>query len=141
MMFNNLLNTALSVIPKQKFIYMKYIDTRVNDLGIKEDFYDKPIEAEGSVQAIQQNMYQQFGLDFSRKYIKVLCSLDIREFDKNNVFKTSEHNFMDHNQKQVSSDKILWNGKEYLVENVTDWYAQDGWKRIIAVEQENNNRC
>ena len=58
MMFNNLLNTALSIIPKQKFLYKKYISTRINDIGIKEDLYDVPIEVEGSVQAVQKSMYQ-----------------------------------------------------------------------------------
>lgn len=134
MMFGNLLNRALTIIPKQKFLYIKFIDTRVNDIGIKQDFYDRPIEAVGSVQAIQTSMYEKMGLDFSKKYIKVLCSLDVRNFDKNNVYKTSQHSFLDHNQEQVSPDKIIWNNKEYLVENITDWYAQDGWKRIIAVE-------
>lgn len=142
MMFNNLLNTALSIIPKQKFLYKKYISTRINDIGIKEDLYDVPIEVEGSVQAVQKSMYQQFGLDFTKSYIKILCSLDIRNFDKNRVYANSEHNLFDHNQTQTSADKVVWHGKEYLVENVTDWYVQDGWKRIIAVEQqENNNKC
>lgn len=117
-MFNNLLNQALTLIPKQKFTFCKYQGQTVNKLGIKQDVYAAGIEFEGSVQAVEQAMYEKLGLQWSKKYIQIYSSLDIRNTDND----------------QVSPDKIIWNGKEYLVTKVTNWYLQDGWTNIIAVE-------
>ena len=117
-MFGNLLNQALTLIPKQKFIYRKFNSYQVNEYGNKVDTYDNGIEFEGSVQAVDSKMYQALGLDFSKKYIQIFSSLNI-----NNV-----------NRGQVSPDKIIWNNKEYLVVNCSDWYKQDGWTNILAVE-------
>lgn len=117
-MFNNLLNQALTLIPKQTFTYIKYQGQTVNELGIKQDVYDTGIEFQGSVQAIEQAMYEKLGLQWSKKYIQIYSSLDIRNTDN----------------QQVSPDKVIWHGKEYIVTKVTNWYLQDGWTNIIAVE-------
>lgn len=117
-MFNNLLNQALTLIPKQKFTFCKYQGQTVNELGIKQEEYAAGIEFEGSVQAIEQAMYEKLGLQWSKKYIQIYSSLDIRNTDNT----------------QISPDKVIWNGKEYIVTKVTNWYLQDGWTNIIAVE-------
>lgn len=117
-MFGNLLNQALTLIPKQNFIYRKFNSSQINDYGIKVDVYDTDIAFEGSVQAVDSKMYQQLGLDFSKKYINIYSSLNIK-----NV-----------NRGQETPDKIIWNNKEYLVVNCSDWYIQDGWTNILAVE-------
>lgn len=117
-MFNNLLNQALTLIPKQKFTFCKYQGQTVNELGIKQEVYAAGIEFEGSVQAIEQAMYEKLGLQWSKKYIQIYSSLDIRNTDNT----------------QISPDKVIWNGKEYIVTKVTNWYLQDGWTNIIAVE-------
>lgn len=117
-MFGNLLNQALTLIPKQNFIYRKFNSSQINDYGIKVDVYDTDIAFEGSVQAVDSKMYQQLGLDFSKKYINIYSSLNIK-----NV-----------NREQETPDKIIWNNKEYLVVNCSDWYIQDGWTNILAVE-------
>ena len=117
-MFNNLLNQALTLIPKQTFTYCKFAGMTVNDEGLKQDTYEPGIEFQGSVQAIEQAMYEKLGLQWSKKYIQIYSSLDIRNMDND----------------QVSPDKIIWNGKDYIVIKVTNWYLQDGWTNIIAVE-------
>lgn len=117
-MFGNLLNQALTLIPKQNFIYRKFSSSQINDYGIKVDVYDTDIVFEGSVQAVDSKMYQALGLDFSKKYIQIFSSLNIQ-----NV-----------NRGQETPDKIIWNNKEYLVVNCSDWYIQDGWTNILAVE-------
>lgn len=117
-MFNNLLNQALTLIPKQTFTYCKFAGTTANDEGIKQDTYETGIEFQGSVQAIEQAMYEKLDLQWSKKYIQIYSSLDIRNTDN----------------QQVSPDKIIWHGKEYIVTKVTNWYLQDGWTNIIAVE-------
>ena len=117
-MFNNLLNQALTLIPKQTFTYCKFAGTTINDEGIKQDTYEPGIEFQGSVQAIEQAMYEKLGLQWSKKYIQIYSSLDIRNTDN----------------QQVSPDKVIWHGKEYIVTKVTNWYLQDGWTNIIAVE-------
>lgn len=118
-MFGDLLNQALTIIPKQKFTYCKYKSNTINDIGLKVDVYETGVEYEGSVQAVDSKMYQALGLDFSKKYIQIFSSLNIQ-----NV-----------NRGQETPDKIIWNNKEYLVVNCSDWYVQDGWTNIIAVEQ------
>ncbi|MBR2505968.1 MAG: hypothetical protein IKB70_03415 [Bacilli bacterium] len=117
-MFGNLLNQALTLIPKQQFIYRKFNSYQINEYGVKVSIYDTDIEFEGSVQAIDSKMYQELGLDFSKKYINIFSSLNIKNVSR----------------EQNSPDKIIWNNKEYLVESCTDWYVQDGWTNIIAVE-------
>lgn len=117
-MSNNLLNQALTLIPKQTFTYCKFAGTTINDEGIKQDTYEPGIEFQGSVQAIEQAMYEKLGLQWSKKYIQIYSSLDIRNTDN----------------QQVSPDKVIWHGKEYIVTKVTNWYLQDGWTNIIAVE-------
>lgn len=121
-MFNNLLNQALTLVPKQKFTYCKFAGTTVNELGTKQNTYDPGIEFAGSVQAIEQAMYEQLGLQWSKKYIQIYSSLNIKNSDN----------------EQFAPDKIIWNGKDYLVTKVTNWYLQDGWTNIIAVEQTEN---
>jgi hypothetical protein len=118
-MFGNLLNIASSIIPQQVFTYYKFNKAEVNDIGNVVDTYDDGVILEGSVQAISQDMYEKLGLDFSKKYISIHTSADIRNVDNN----------------QKSPDKVVWNGKEYLITKVTNWFQQDGWNRVIAVEQ------
>lgn len=118
-MFNNLLNQALSIIPKQSFVYYEFESCEVNELGIKVNVYKEGVEVkDASVQAVRQDMYDKLGLDWSKKYISIHCSLNIRNVDN----------------EQVTPDKVVWNNREYFVSRVTDWYLQDGWKSVIAVE-------
>ena len=118
-MFGNLLNIASQIIPQQTFVYYKYKDAQANDIGVVEKTYDDGVILEGSVQAISQDMYEKLGLDFSKKYISIHTSADIRNVDNS----------------QPCPDKVVWSGKEYLITKVTNWYQQDGWNRVIAVEQ------
>ena len=118
-MFGNLLNQALKIIPKQTFIYYKFKKVEINNIGNKVNSYEQPITMQGSVQAISQDMYEKLGLDWSKKYISVHASIDVRNADND----------------QPAPDKIVWNNKEYLVTKQTNWYTQDGWNKVIAVEQ------
>lgn len=117
-MFGNLLEAALSIIPKQTFIYTKYKGVSINDIGIKQIEYEAPVTLEGSVQAVKKDMYEKLGLDWSKRYISIHASADIRNPDND----------------QPAPDKIGWNGKEYLVTSATEWHVQDGWNAVIAVE-------
>lgn len=122
-MFGNLLNKALSIIPKQNFVYCKFKTCEPNEMGIKQNVYEDGITLQGSVQAVRQDMYEKLGLDFDRKYISIHTSADIRNVDN----------------KQPSPDKVIWNNKPYFVVRVTNWYQQDGWVEVIAVEDNNSN--
>ena len=102
-MFGNLLNQALSVIPKQTFIYYKFKAVTINAMGVKQNEYEQPVTMQGSVQAISQDMYEKLGLDWSKKYISVHASIDMRNTDND----------------QSVPDKIVWNNKEYLITKAT----------------------
>ena len=117
-MFNNLLNQAFTVIPQQKFTYLKFKAQTINDLGIKQNEYYAGVEYNGSVQAVDSKMYQALGLDFSKKYIQIFSSLNIQNVNNN----------------QETPDKVVWDSKEYFIVNCSDWYKQDGWTNILAVE-------
>lgn len=121
-MFNNLLNQAFRVIPQQTFTYYKYKGNTISDEGNIVGDYEAGIDFKGSVQAVDNKMYQQFGLDFSKKYIQIFSSLNIQNVEG-----------------QEMPDKVKWNGKDYNVVNCSDWYIQDGWTNIIAVEIEYDN--
>lgn len=116
MMFGNLLKIASSVIPTQTVTWKKFMGKQIKPGGIYEDTYSEPVEIRGSFQATDDRDVKEMGLDTSKRYRTLYTSHDISDVKRGS-----------------SPDKISFNGENYEVVGITDWFAQDGWRGVVCV--------
>jgi len=114
---SNLLNLALSVIAKQTVMYYKNTDRAINSIGLDIAEYDSPVAIKGSVQPVRRSLYEKNGLDFQRRYVTFYASTKVIDITRD-----------------LSGDQFSWNGRQWQVLSTNDWYAQDGWTGILAVD-------
>lgn len=114
---SNLLKKALKLIPKESFIYYRFIEDSINDFGIKTPLYQDPIIVKGSVQSPENSLYQQLGLSFEKNYKIFYGDIKIQG-----------------NEAQSQPDKILYDNKTFDVIKNTNWYNYDGWCGVLTVE-------
>ena len=114
---SNLLNQALSIIQKQSFGLLKFIDRTTNDIGLDLPSYEPEVILSGSVQAVPRSLYQHLGLDWKKNYIMIYSSDNITGVERNS-----------------SGDKVTFAGKTFLVESENDWKPIDGWSGVLCVE-------
>lgn len=112
----NLMALASSVIPLQDISYLKNTGRSLNDVGLEIPGYATATTLRGSVQAVSRSVYEQNGLDMSKKYVSLFL----------------EKNFIDLD-RGVSGDRFIYNGETYQVESETDWFNYDGWTYLMAV--------
>ena len=115
-MISNVLSMAQSVIPPVCITYYKFMDREVNDVGVIVSGYDDGITIYANVHPVQRSVYQDYGLDFNKKYIKVFAQKNVIDLDRD-----------------VSADKIKYDGEMYQVHNKTDWKRYNGWNSFLAV--------
>lgn len=120
-MFNNLLNRAFTLIPQQEFTFCKFISKEVNEQGLFVNTYAEPKKCKGSIQAVDQSLYEKLGLDFEKAYRLVYASI-----------------FMEGVNTQNTPDKLIFEGKTWKVVRETPWYSVDGWCGIMVVEDKEN---
>lgn len=114
---SNLLNLAMTVQGLQQVLYYRFISRTTNEIGLDESDYDSPIIVTGSLQPVPRDRYEQLGLDFNRNYFTFYASKNIQDL-----------------KRDVSGDKISFNGKVFECISANDWYAIDGWLSITMVE-------
>jgi hypothetical protein len=124
MMFNNLLRQAFKLIPQQDFQYCKWESKTVNEQGIMINSYASPVSYKGSIQAIDQALYEKLGLDFEKQYRMVYASVFMHGVDV-----SSEQN---------TPDRLIFEGKNWKVIRNTPWYSADGWCGVLVVEDTEN---
>lgn len=117
---SNLLAQALTVINPQEFAYFVFAARITNSIGLDVPVYNAALDLQGSVQPVPRTMYQIMGLDFQKNY---------------NVF-FIEQNVVDV-ARDVSGDQIVFSGKTYQCVSKTDWFQQDGWDAVLAVQVQN----
>lgn len=113
----NILNMALSVIAKTCFDYYKFSARTTNSIAQYQSTYNPPQTLQGSVQAIPRNLYEQYGLEFQKYYLKFYVSKNVIDVSRNN-----------------SGDMIVYCGNNYQILSITPWFGIDGWVEIIAVQ-------
>lgn len=118
-MFGNLLNAALSVIPKQTVQWLRFKERGFTDDGKPTSIYYPAIPVVGSWQAVDAYTMQQLGLDTQQVHRQLYTSNPIAGIARG-----------------VGADRLIADGFYYAVVGETDWYAQDGWRRVIATRQE-----
>lgn len=113
---SNLLKSALTVISSQTVDYYKFLSRAVNAAGLLVATYDTPIQLKGSLQPVARSMYEQLGLDFTKNYFIFYSSNNILTTDRN-----------------VSGDKIVFQGGTYQCESTNNWYGVDGWTGTLCI--------
>lgn len=114
---NNLYQIASMVIAPQTITYYKYKDRELNDVGIDVTTYETPVDVKANVQAVPRRIYEQYGLDLQKNYVMIY----------------SDINFLDIG-RDVSGDKIVYGGQTFQDLSLTDWFLQNGWVSVLAVQ-------
>lgn len=115
-MFNNLLETAMSIVGTQNFMYKKFLSREQNNIGIFNSNYETPILIYGQAQAVPRQLYESYGLSFQKDYLMFYISADIMDVSRN-----------------ISGDIIIYNNKEYQCLSLTNWHPINGWVNVLAV--------
>lgn len=114
---SNLLNQALKVIGRQTFQWAAFQSRATNAIGYDVAVFDAPVTITGSVQPVPLNLYEQYGLDFQKRYINIYAPFNIRDIGRDRT-----------------GDQITWGGKTYQVLSDTPWHSLDGWNQSLCVE-------
>lgn len=117
----NLLPIAMSATSilgcNKSFIYQKYKDTVLDEMGRDAPEFEDDVTLSGSIQPVSNKMYEQLGLDLNKNYIVIYSPALMQSI-----------------AQSVQPDRIIYNGFTFeLVEN-KDWYGTNGWTKAIAVE-------
>jgi hypothetical protein len=107
---------AQSQIPPVDITYYKYNSRTVSDTGILTSTYAAGVIIKANVHPVPRSVYQEQGLDFNKKYIKVFTQNQIDDLDRNR-----------------SADKIAYKGESFQVFNESDWKTYNGWNSFLAV--------
>lgn len=114
---SNLLNQALTVIPKQSFGYLKFLSKTTNDIGIDVPTYAPEVTLFGSVQAVPRTLFQSLGLDWKKNYIMIYSSDELTGIERDS-----------------SGDRVVFGGKTYQALYENDWRQIYGWAGVLCVE-------
>ena len=114
----NLLNKALKLIPSENYLYYQFKEDEINELGIKTPAYYNPVLIKGSVQSVENSLYQQLGLSQEKNY---------------KIFYGAKS--INGNATQNQPDKFLYDGKIYETVKITNWFNYDGWSGVLTVEK------
>lgn len=121
--WDNLLLTALAVIPPEPIKYEKWVSNTVNSIGYDVSTYAEAVDTIASIQThISEKMYQAFGLDFNRNY----CLVNIPA----EVVGVSE---------QMTPDRLTFHGRKWIVVKGNNWHAYNGWCKVIVIEEKDYN--
>ena len=128
-LYKNILDIASKIIPRQKIQYRKYIEDEVNEYGVVIQKFSEWKDILAHVQPgiissfggknINERMYHEMGLDWSRNYITVWAKVDVNTTVLNKA-----------------ADQFNVNGKIFNAVMTADWIEFNGWKRIFCVERD-----
>lgn len=113
----NLLGMALGNIGRQSFWLLKWKGRDINAAGLPEDQYEPAVKCSGSIQSVQQDVYDRLGLSWGTE-IK-------------NVWSETE---MKAEAGQQGPDLLVFEGKVWFCKSNTPWNKYNGWNQVIVVE-------
>ena len=118
-MLDNVLLTAMRVIPPETLTYEKYLGTTVNAIGMDVPTYASPVTVKASIQGhVSERIYQAYNLDLNKDYALVDVPADIVGAEENH-----------------SPDRLTFHGKKWIVVKNNNWYVYNGWVKLIVVAQ------
>ena len=117
----NILNIAMKATNplgcNRPFTLYKYKRSILDEMGRDVAQYDGGVEYIGSIQPVQNKLYEQLGLDLTKNYKTLYCSTLIEGL-----------------AEQAQPDRIIYDGLTYeTVENQV-WYESNGWTKAIICE-------
>jgi hypothetical protein len=119
MNLSNLLLQALSVIPPKSVTYMKFKANVRTPNGVLVPQYESPIfVAQAHVQPVSKEAYHKLGLDFQKEYRRVWIPKDVVAMEG-----------------QLSSDKLRFDNRDWIVWGDTTWETYDGWNELLVVAE------
>ena len=118
-MFGNLFNIATSIIPPETVQYIRFVGNTVNAIGLCVQSYAEPISIKASIQPVGDNAYKDLGLDFQKEYYYVYSNQHIRGLNE-----------------QSQPDKLIFHGKEFIVQRTCYWNEYDGWGYALVVKDD-----
>jgi hypothetical protein len=113
----NIFNQAMSVLGRQCFQYFAFASRTTNDIGQDVATYAPAQVLTGSAQPVPRSLYQAYGLDLDRYYVTFYISKSVLDV-----------------ARDVSGDQIGFSGKRFQCLSKTDWFPQDGWVAVLAVQ-------
>lgn len=113
----NLLGMALANIGRQNFYLLKWTGRTVNVAGLPEDTYADPVLCSGSIQSVQQDVFERLGLNF--------------EMNVRNVWSEVQ---MCAESGQNGPDLLVFDGKVWYCKSCTPWNMYNGWNQVVVVE-------
>lgn len=108
---------ALRVVGQQAFTYTPYLSRTTGANGMLIPVYGAAKQLSGTVHPMPRKLYEQYGLDFQKNYVKVHVSANLIDI-----------------ARDVAGDKISFGGLNYQCESRTPWFAIDGWNSILCVQ-------
>lgn len=122
-MFNNLLLTALTVIPPETLSYEKWQGNTTNEIGFDVPSYSDPVLVKGSIQYhIAEKMYQAFGLSLNKHYALVNLPASVVGLEES-----------------LTPDRLTFHGKKWIIIKNNNWHTYNGWCKVIVVEEKDYN--
>lgn len=116
---SNLLHMAMGVIGAQEVQWAKFLGKTTNAAGIDVPAFEAPTTVYGSFQAVDQNLLQNLGLDWTKNYATFYASADFGDVNRDKT-----------------GDRLVYGGTTYSILSKTPWFKQDGWTRVLCVEIE-----
>lgn len=116
MNFGNLLNRALTVLPKQTVMYSAFASKVTNEIGLDVSTFAAAVPLVGSFQPVPRSKLQNMGLDYNKSYCQFYTSTHMRDL-----------------QRDMTGDQFTFAGTTYQVMSNTDWFNIDGWLGSLAV--------
>ncbi|MFV7791250.1 phage collar protein [Aliarcobacter lanthieri] len=115
---NNLLNIALSVLPKTKARWYQFDRLDADDRGREIAVYKEPIEIIGSFQAMDIKTIQEMGLDTNKDYKVFYTSNNIKQV-----------------QRATSPDYLENLEDKYDILDNNNWFKINGWNGFLCIKQ------
>lgn len=114
---SDLLDMAFDIISPQAIPFYAVTGQTKNALRQTVDQSSKVSDFPGSVQPVPQSKYHYLGLDLKKTYVNVWISVDQSVISRD-----------------TTSAFIVWRGRKFEFVGKTDWFVQDGWTKVLAVD-------
>lgn len=113
----NLLGIALRVIQPQTLSHEAFVSRESNSAGDFVSVYAPPVPIEGSMQAVNEKLYQELGLNLAKNYSMLYTSANVQPTGRDR-----------------EGDRVTFAGKVWLCESDQNWAAVDGWRKMLCIE-------
>jgi len=120
-LLGNLLNQALSIIPKQSGLIHREGSRTKNARGQWITSFDAPVTISGSFQAVPREKLELLGLDLKKVYLMLFTSEDATGL-----------------KRGERGDQIEFEGSFYQLVVEGGWKAIDDWSGILMVQVPND---